>query len=346
MQQQLFKHPQEFNLELGGGLSGFELSYCSMGTLNSSRDNVVWVCHALTANADFSDWWSGMIENLYDPSEYFIICANMLGGCYGSTGPLSENPQDGKPYYYGFPSITNRDIAKSFDLLRQHLGINRIHTLIGGSMGGQQALEWCIQQPDLISNLILVGTNAVHSPWGIAFNKSQRMAIETDPTWGKPIEDAGMTGMKTARAIALLSYRSYHCYKNTQSEESNEIVDNFKASSYQQYQGEKLYQRFNAYTYWYLSKAMDSHNVARDRAGMSEALAQVKANTTIIGIRSDVLFPLEEQRFMAMNIRGSVYHEIDSDYGHDGFLLELDQLINIITGNRVPNSTNKRANGF
>jgi len=345
MRQQVFRYTRDLDLELGGKLSGFELSYSTMGTLNNRRNNVVWVCHALTANSDFSDWWSGLIETLFDPSEYFIICANMLGGCYGSTGPLSEKPEDGKPYFKEFPSLTNRDIVRGFDLLRQHLEITGIHTLMGGSMGGQQALEWSIEHPELVANLILVGTNAVHSPWGVAFNETQRMAIETDPTWQQPTVDSGMIGMKTARAIALLSYRSYQCYLNTQSEDSNEVVDLFKASSYQQYQGEKLYQRFNAYTYWYLSKAMDSHNVGRGRSGISAALARIKAHTTIIGIRSDVLFPLEEQRFLAMNIQGSVYHEIDSDYGHDGFLLELDQLTNIITGNRIPNSTNKRANG-
>lgn len=345
MQRQLFRYSKEFNLELGGKLNGFELGYSTMGTLNSKRDNVVWVCHALTANSDFSDWWLGLVESLYDPSEYFIICANMLGGCYGSTGPLSTNPEDGKPYFHGFPSLTNRDIVGGFDLLRKHFNITGIHTLIGGSMGGQQALEWSIQLPNLISNLILVGTNAVHSPWGVAFNESQRMAIVTDPSWKDSTAEAGMNGMRAARAIALLSYRSYQGYLISQSEENNEVIDNFKASSYQQYQGEKLHQRFNAYTYWFLSKAMDSHNVGRGRNGISLALARIKAHTTIVGIRSDVLFPLEEQRFLAMNIRDSVYHEIDSDYGHDGFLLELDQLTNIITGNRVPNSKHKRANG-
>ncbi len=345
MHQGLFRYSEDLQLELGGKLKGFELSYSTLGSLNESRDNVIWVCHALTANSDCSDWWSGLIERLFDPSEYFIICVNMLGGCYGSTGPLSKNPEDGKPYYHGFPSLTNRDIVAGFDLLRRELGISRIHTLMGGSMGGQQALEWSIQLPELVANLILVGTNAVHSPWGVAFNESQRMAIETDPTWKEYHPSAGMDGMKAARAIALLSYRNYQCYLNTQTEANNEVVDGFKASSYQQYQGNKLYKRFNAFTYWYLSKAMDSHNVGRGRKGISAALAEIKARATIIGIRSDVLFPLQEQRFLAMNIRGSVYHEIDSDYGHDGFLLELEQLSNIINGNREPNSKHIRANG-
>ena len=345
MHNHSFSYPKEFDLELGGKLNGFQLSYSTLGKLNQTRDNVVWVCHALTANSDCSDWWSGLVESLFDPSEYYIICANMLGGCYGSTGPLSNNPEDGKPYFHRFPSLTNRDIVKSFELLRQHLQINGIHTLMGGSMGGQQALEWSIQFPDLVANLIVVGTNAFHSPWGVAFNESQRMAIASDPTWEELHPQAGMNGMKTARAIALLSYRSYQCYLNTQKEDSNQVIDDFKASSYQLYQGEKLYRRFNAYSYWILSKAMDSHNVGRGRDGLSQALAQIKAKATVIGIRTDMLFPLEEQRFLAMNIRDSVYHEIESDFGHDGFLLELEQLSNIINGNREPNSKHMTANG-
>lgn len=345
MEQGLFRYTETLELELGGQLKGFELHYSTLGNLNKDRNNVIWVCHALTANSDFTDWWSGFVESVYDPSEYFIICANMLGGCYGSTGPLSKNPEDGKPYFHDFPSLTNRDIVRGFDILRQHLKITQIHTLMGSSMGGQQALEWSIMCPDLVSNLILIGTNAFHSPWGVAFNEAQRMAIELDPDWKKPIPEAGMNGMKAARAIALLSYRNYQSYTSTQMEANDEVTDNFKASSYQQYQGLKLYRRFNAYTYWLLSKAMDSHNVGRGRKGIPAALAQVRAKTTIIGIRTDVLFPLTEQRFLAMHIEQSSYHEIDSEFGHDGFLLELEQLTGILSGNRKPNSKHITANG-
>jgi homoserine O-acetyltransferase len=345
MHQETFIYSEDFNLELGGELKGFELSYSTLGTLNKEKDNVVWVCHALTANSEFTDWWSGLVEGIFDPDQYFIICVNMLGGCYGSTGPLTINPEDGKPYFHGFPSLTNRDMVGSFELLRKHLGIKGIHSLMGGSMGGQQALEWSIQSPELVANLILVGTNAVHSPWGVAFNESQRMAIETDPTWQESIPEAGMNGMKAARAIALLSYRSYQGYHNTQKEDNDQVTDDFRASTYQQYQGEKLHQRFSAYTYWYLSKTMDSHNVGRGRNGIAAALAKIKAQTTIIGIRSDVLFPLPEQRFLAMHIRDSAYHEINSDYGHDGFLLELEQLSDIINGGRKPSSKHITANG-
>ncbi len=344
MKQSTFVYQKEFSLENGKNIKGLELQYGTLGALNSDGTNVVWVCHALTANSDFTDWWSGLIEQQFDPSEYFIICANMLGGCYGSTGPLSENPETGQPYYHSFPQITNRDIVKAFDILRKELKINSIQVMIGGSMGGQQALEWSIIRPDLVKNLVLVATNARHSSWGIAYNETQRMAIETDPTWQQDHPKAGMEGMKTARAVALLSYRCYQTYENTQND-LDVAIDDFSASSYQRYQGLKLYRRFNAYTYWYLSKSMDSHNVARGRGGMAEALGSVKAHTVIIGIRSDNLFPLTEQRFLAMHIPDSEYHEIESDYGHDGFLLELDQLSAILGNLGAPKANKISANG-
>src|SRR5690606_25880391 len=152
-------------------------------------------------NATVTDWWEGLfgIGKLYNPEEYTIICANSLGGCYGSTGPLSVNPETGIPYYNDFPFLTNRDIVRAFDLLREHLGIKAIHTLIGGSLGGQQALEWSILVPKLSENLIIIASNAFHSPWGIAFNESQRMAISLDKTWGEKNEKAGLEGMKIAR---------------------------------------------------------------------------------------------------------------------------------------------------
>lgn len=345
MKQSEFTYSQDYNLEKGGTLPGFLLYYTSIGKLNSQGDNVIWVCHALTANSEFSNWWDGLIEQHFDPSEYFIICANMLGSCYGSTGPLSINPVTGTPYYHNFPRLTNRDIVGAFDLLRNHLGITKIHTLVGGSMGGQQALEWSIIHPAVVQNLVAIATNAVHSPWGVAFNETQRMAIEMDPTWIHNDDSAGMNGMRGARAVALLSYRSYQSYQKTQSEKNNEVTDDFKASSYQQYQGEKLYQRFNAFTYWYLSKAMDSHNVARNRMSTPKALGAIQAHTIIIGIRSDHLFPLSEQRLLAMHIPNSEYHEIDSQFGHDGFLLELEQIASIVSDTKIFNSSKLSANG-
>ncbi len=322
----------EFNLELGENLIQVKINYSTYGTLNKDKSNVIWVCHALTANADPVSWWAGLVGDgfLYNPEEHFIVCANILGSCYGTSGPVEINSSTGKAYFLSFPQVTIRDMVAAHELLRKHLGIEKIHTCLGGSLGGQQALEWSIQHPTLIDHLILMATNAFHSPWGIAFNEAQRMAIKSDPTWNEDSIDAGKKGMGAARAMALLSYRTYETYNTTQSEESCELTNNFKAVSYQQYQGEKLIKRFNCHSYLYLTQAMDSHNVGRGRGSVEKALALVKSKTLLIGIGSDILFPPSEQKFIQQHILGATYKEINSLYGHDGFLIETEEIGGII----------------
>ena len=327
-----FDYKFSFPLELGDELAGLRLAYTTQGTRNAEGSNVVWICHALTGNADPSDWWSGLVGpgKYYDPTRYVIVCANVLGGCYGSTGPLSDNPATGKPYFHDFPTLTIRDMVGALDLLRQELDIDQIHTCVGGSLGGQQAVEWAILQPKLIKNLILIATNAVFSPWGIAFNEAQRMALQADPTWAENRADAGQLGLKAARSIALLSYRNYETYAFTQALDNNEQTDQYKAAGYQNYQGEKLVSRFNAYTYWLLTKVMDSHNVGRNRGSILNALGLIEAKTLVVGIHSDVLFPPSEQQFLARHIPDAVYEELESLYGHDGFLVEFKPLAQLI----------------
>jgi homoserine O-acetyltransferase len=331
-QDHIFHHRQEFQLENGSKLPGFQLKYTTLGQLNRDRSNVIWVIHALTGSSDVTSWWPGLFETggAFDPKNNFIICANTLGGCYGSTGPLSINPSTAKPFFHEFPQLTNRDIVNAFELLRKDLDLGKIHTAIGSSLGGQQALEWSIQQPAVFDHLVLIACNAQFSPWGIAFNEAQRMAIEADATWKENDDRAGHEGIKAARAIAMLSYRSINGFAERQSEKTNEKVDDFRAASYQRYQGEKLAARFNAFTYWILSKAMDSHNVGRDREGIVAALQAIKAKTLLIGIESDLLFPVGEQEFLASKIAGARLELIHSLYGHDGFLVEFDQLNNIL----------------
>jgi len=333
MSQNTFKYDKDFKLESGEKLKGFTLAYSTYGKLNKDKSNVIWICHALTANSDAESWWPGLIgkDMLFDPAKYFIVCANILGSPYGSTGPLSVNPATGKPFFHDFPFITVRDIVASLDLLRQNLGIEEIDTAMGGSLGGQQALEWSIMQPDLIKHVVVVASSSVSSPWGIAFRESQRMAIAADPTWKESTPEAGQAGLKVARSIALLSYRNYITYGQTQKEDSDDKVNDFKASSYQRYQGEKLLKRsFNAYSYWTLSKVMDTQNVGRGRGGVQKALAGVKAKVLAIGISSDILFPVSESKFIAQNVAQGTYEEINSLYGHDGFLLEAPKLTYII----------------
>lgn len=328
-----FHFNEVFELESGEKLSSFQLKFTTAGNLNEERTNAVWVCHALTGSSDFTDWWGGLFspDGPFDPSKYFIICANLIGGCYGSTGPLSTNPDVNRAYYHDFPVLTNRDVVRAFNLLRLELKIKKVHTIIGGSLGGQQVLEWAIDQPHIFGHIIPIACNAFHSPWGVAFNEAQRLAIEADPTWKENDARAGMEGLKAARAIGMISYRHYDTYGETQAEKTNDKLDNFRAATYQRYQGEKLANRFNAFTYWLLSKMMDSHNVARNRGSAIDALKKIQAKTLIIGIESDILFPLAEQKYLSQHIPNAALEVITSIYGHDGFLVEFDQLKKIIT---------------
>jgi homoserine O-acetyltransferase len=341
-----FQYSKVFKLESGKKLKNLEIAYHTFGKLNKDQSNVIWVCHALTANSDVTDWWAGLFgkDCYFNPNEHFIICANVLGSHYGTTNPLSTNPITGLPYYLAFPDFTIRDFVAAHQILAEGLGIKKIHTLIGGSLGGQQALEWAITAPDQIKNLIVLATNAQHSPWGIAFNESQRLAITSDRTFYAQQKDGGAKGLKTARSIALLSYRSYESYHKTQHEiDLNKITD-FAASSYQRYQGDKLVKRFNAFSYYYLTKAMDSHNVGRGRESVKDALKKITAHTLVIGIKNDLLFPVEEQKFLARNINEGTFVEIDSFYGHDGFLLELNTLEAIISKFTKTNQDKKNNN--
>lgn len=328
----IYEYKQQFQLVSGQSLPEIEIAYTTYGKLNKDKSNVVWICHAFTANSDPAEWWPGMVGKglTFNPDEHFIICANILGSAYGTTGPLSVNPETGKPYYRGFPSINVRDIVKAHQILADYLEIDKIHILTGGSVGGHQAVEWAIMQPKRVENLMLIATNARFSPWGIAFSTSQRMAIEADSSFYEDKPDGGAKGLEAARSIALISYRNPLAYNKTQAETDNDKSDGFKAESYQRYQGEKLSKRFNAYSYYVLSKVLDGHNVGRDREGLASALAKIEAKTLIIGIKSDLLFLPEEQSDMEKHIDGAKLQMIDSDYGHDGFLLEYEQISSII----------------
>src|SRR4030042_5840448 len=239
-----YNHP--FKTETGAYLPELEIAYNTYGTLNNSADNVIWVCHALTANSDVEAWWPGMVgENcLFDPAKYYIVCANVLVSCYGTTGPASVNPETGKPCLREFPLITVRDLVNVHEILRNYLGINKIHTIIGASIGGYQALEYSIMYPELIRRLIILASGARQTPWALAFSESMRLAMEADQTFMANDPEGGKKGLKAARSIALISYRTVNAYNQTQKEDDDEKLTNFKAASYQAYQGDKLVKRF------------------------------------------------------------------------------------------------------
>jgi homoserine O-acetyltransferase len=326
------KYNQPFITETGAVLPGLEIVYHTWGTLNSEADNVIWVCHALTANSDVESWWPGMVGKglLFDPEKYFIVCANVLGSCYGTTGPASINPVTGSPWLKDFPLITIRDLVNAHEILRKYLNIKHIHSVIGASIGGFQSLEYSIMYPDIVKRLIFLASSTKQSPWAIAFSESQRMAMEADNSFTENNPEGGKKGLKAARSIALLSYRNPAAYNKTQLEQDDEKLSSFKASSYQAYQGDKLVKRFNPYSYYSLVCLSDTHNTGRGRGGTAKALSSVKAKTLCIGIASDILFPVEEQKYVAANIPGAQYVEIDSFYGHDGFLIESELVTEVV----------------
>ena len=326
---QTFTSTQDFLLESGAFLPGIEISYCTYGALNEDASNVVWICHALTANADVAHWWPWMAGKgaALDTEKYFIVCANILGSCYGSSGPLSIHPATGKPYGSGFPAITIRDMVNAHILLRGHLGIQQIRLLVGGSMGGYQALEWCVAEPAVIEKLFLLATSATESAWGIAVHTAQRLAIEAEDGWNTNIAGGGKKGLKAARAIGMLSYRNYGIMVKTQTDSDFEKLDQYKASSYILHQGNKLADRFNAYCYWLLTKAMDTHQLSRGRGGLvNVVLQQIKQPALVIGISSDILCPPVEQEQIAAALPNAHLMIIDSVYGHDGFLVEGEKI--------------------
>ncbi len=328
-----YHHNAPFELESGEILPELTIAYHTYGTLNASGDNVAWVCHALTANSDVADWWPHTVEKgrFLDPDINYVVCANIIGSHYGTTGPLSVNPETGEPYYGNFPKVSMRDMAKAHALLADALGVKKVNVLVGSSVGGFQALEWICLQPERFRKLVLIATSAKASPWTIAIDETQRMAIFADSSYGDARADAGMAGLAAARAIGLLTYRGSGGYNLTQDDGPlREPFINHRASSYQRYQGEKLCKRYNAYSYVAILDSFDTHDIGRGRGGTQQALSHIAVPTLVVGISSDIIFTPEEMRVLAEAIPNARYEEIDSEFGHDGFLVEYERLNNIL----------------
>ena len=334
MIQQHLSVEQPFELEAGGVLPRLDLVFHTSAGSPAGR-RVVWICHALTANSDVEQWWPQMAGpgKFIDTDKDFVVCVNILGSPYGSSGPASINPKTGKPYLLDFPKITIRDIVRTFGFVRNHLGINSIDLLIGSSIGGFQALEWAVAEPELIKSAVFMATAPRVSPWLSASAEAQRMALEADPSFRQGADlSGGAAGLRCARAQALISYRSFEGYRLTQSEPDDDCLFASRAASYERHQGDKLVARgFDAYSYLRLCDELDSHNLGRGRGGVEAALSGIKAESLVISITSDGLFPPEEGRQWAACIPGAQFKTIGSEFGHDGFLLETQQICNAIS---------------
>lgn len=332
-----------FAFEAGGSLDQLEIVYHTSEREYQQGERVVWLCHALTANSDPLDWWPEMVGDgcCIDPNKDYVVCVNIFGSAYGTTGPRDFWNRDSRIQnqkgYLDFPKFTVRDTARLFTLVREHLGIEQVDLLVGSSIGGFHALEWAIMEGERIRHAAFIATAPRVSPWLSAWMEVQRMALEADPTFHACESlDGGRKGLEAARAISLISYRSFDGYNLTQYETDDDCLFASRAASYERYQGEKLVKRgFDAYSYYYLLHCVDSQNVGRHRGGVKAALAQIKAQTVVIAITSDGLFPPCESSEWAKHIPHAKYYEIESRFGHDGFLLETEQITQIINSLEV-----------
>jgi homoserine O-acetyltransferase len=349
----IFSRREPLRLESGEVLPSLEIAYTVLGRLNAGRTNAILVCHALTGNAHASNallhhgetipgWFNGVIGPALgiDTDRFFVICSNILGSCYGTTGPASVNPATGEPYRMTFPRITVRDMVRVQKLLLERLGVRRLVTVIGGSLGGMQALEWGVMYPEMVGSLVPIATAAAHSPWCIGISETQRLAIMNDTAWqGGNYSVQPERGLAIARAIAMISYRSQAAFakrferKGITTGDGHERVHvfddiplSFAVQSYLRYQGQKLADRFDANTYIYLTRAMDTHDLSAGRGSMKEVLGAISARVLSIGISSDILYPPTEQKEIASAIPGAAYAELDSPHGHDAFLIEFDTM--------------------
>lgn len=323
---QFYYHNKPLKLESGAELTSLRIAYHTYGTLNENRDNVIWVCHAMTANSDVADWWPDTVVEggIFDPAKYFIVCANKLGSCYGTTSAL-----DYAPDYMNFPLVTIRDMVAAHQILAAALGVDKIKLLIGGSTGGAQAMEWAIIEPNRIENLTLTVTLPKCSPWIVADNEAQRMILRADKSLYSADEGGGGEGLAAARAMSMLIYRNWVAFNITQRDDEEKLRD-FRAASYQRYQGEKLRRRFDARCYYHLLESLDSHDVGRGRGGVAAALSQITARTIVMSVDSDIMFPSADVCEFARLIPQATFHEISSKFGHDGFLIETATLTRIV----------------
>ena len=329
----MIRHEIHIPLTLENG-ARLEQARIVFHTSEARQGRIVWICHALTANSDPQDWWPEMVGpgKTIDTEKDLVVCVNMLGSAYGTEGPARENPATGKPWLLDFPPVTIRDTVNSFIAVRKYLGIEKIDLLIGASNGGFDAIEWAVMEPDIFSRCLFLCTAPRISPFLGATVEAQRMALEADPTFRQAASLAGgAEGLKCARAQALISYRCFKGYNLTQAEKDPDTLFAGRVASYERYQGEKLVRRgFDAYSYYCLCNALDSHNVGRGRGGVKNALGQIRAQVTVVAVDTDQIFPPEEGREWCSWIPGARYVEICSDFGHDGFLLEIAKLSAII----------------
>lgn len=330
-------HIPEFTLEGGTVLRDVPVAFRSWGTLSAAGTNAVVICHALTGNPEADDWWSELLGpgRALDTDRYFVVCANVIGSPYGTASPSTINADTGEPWGHAFPATTVRDTVALHRALLEALGINQVLFAIGGSLGGMQALEWAFHG-DYVRGIVPIGVGGRHSAWCIGWSETQRQAIYNDPRWqgGRyGPEDPPAGGLSVARMMAMVSYRSFASFSDRFGRERAAAADgdNFQVASYLRHQGRKLVDRFDARCYVHLTDVMDTHDVSRGRGEYFEVLRGIHQPTLVVGITTDILYPLDEQQELAETLPNAELAVLNAPQGHDAFLIEQQQVAAMLT---------------
>jgi homoserine O-acetyltransferase/O-succinyltransferase len=352
-----FPHDRPFALDGGMVLSEVSIAYETWGTLNENATNAILICHAWTGDSHVSGsaedghptpgWWEGVVGpgKAIDTNKWFVVCSNVIGGCQGSTGPATAHPEDGQLYGPRFPVITVRDMVRAQVRLTDMLGIRAWHSVVGGSMGGMQVLEWAVTFPDRVKTIIPIATCAQATAQQIAWGAIGRRAIRLDPKWRNgeyydaAIGEGPWEGLAIARMISQVTFRSDNVFTERFGRALVDmdadynglgLWDRFEVEGYLDHHGDRLIRRFDTNSYLIIGKAMDLHDIARGRGSLDSAMSRIKAPTLVMGISSDILYPTYQQKQIhsILSEKGvdSTYVEIDSPHGHDAFLINFDQV--------------------
>jgi homoserine O-acetyltransferase len=331
---QYFRLPEPLHLECGRTLDSVTVAYRTWGNPANAARNAVLICHALTGSADVDAWWPGIIaeQGAFDPRSDFVVCSNILGSCYGTTGPVSPKPGGSERWRGAFPRITVRDMVKAQRALIEHLGIERLALVTGPSLGGMQALEWAVMYPDIVDSIVPIGVGGRHSAWCIAMSEAQRQAIYADPDWngGNYSEERGPEkGLAAARMMAICTYRSWHSFDDRFGRQKQDCGE-FEVQSYLRYQGVKINRRFDANTYVRLTQAMNDFDIAGGRGDYAAVMRGIRQPALVVSISSDILYPPHEQQLLVRYMPNAQHALLRSSDGHDGFLIECGELAAII----------------
>ncbi len=331
---QFLRVPGDFVLENGEVLRDVEIAYRTWGDPANAAERTILICHALTGSADVEAWWPNIIGagRTFDPAQDFIVCANILGSCYGTTGPASRKPGTQTRYRADFPQVSVRDMVELERTLLDELGIEYVELVTGPSLGGMQALEWAAMYPERVGSIVPIGVGGQHSAWCIGVSEAQRAAIAADPNWngGYYSDDAPPEqGLAAARMMAICTYRSWESFNERfgRDQRDDEL---YQVQSYLRHQGKKINQRFDANTYVTLTHAMHSHDLARGRGELPDVLGSIAQPALVVSVSSDALYPPAEQLYLAEHLPNARYEVLDCPHGHDGFLIETDTLGSMI----------------